>query len=679
MDNTQLSARDGSWFLFGDWQGVTRLALPGDKVKTNCDLDRPNETKPLVLRQNGMVWLRYGDDVDPVTLKKVSPTERGHDSPDPLGGPELAVDHAGAKITVRGVELAFEPSGDELPLGGAVGRRLAYASAAYQVFDDGSLVIFGTVDKTVVVTHVVREPDGAARVAFCRSVARLPHGDPDAFVRDGTVLLADRDLERDVGWLVTIDPTGQSTVAKTAAVAGPWVHDGKLWWQPDGATLCAGDTLGEPTEQFDLPEEHAGAGRLLRLPGRKLLLPWHGACVLDLAPAKKNKTELSRKHKAADEPMYRKAADLLRPIADGMARRGVRVRWLGVVRRGKYVEARVAIHGPCDVVTYALARALQNGCRALLEPSGVRSVSVLGGTSFDDILDPAHAVGATDIRALVRLLEAAGINPASGLGGLQSLDRVAAERNKPIPWTPEAMEVAVGAVLAGLRSEPGPSVVPVRAEAYAEAPARLSDYEGMRKHGVDASSTGMFLAVDAHRRFGADTAAPLATMLEKLNPTYRNDYEGAVGLPITPYVPPVVEEEPLSDQESRVVGELETVLGRDLGLDAPACREGRAWYRFAAGGHPLQAGIIDDLRVTGTLCKVSINANLGKLIAALKRANPKGARARFFESDGYIHVKAGCPVAEADAASIKSLLDACIERLDSAEAGSLKATYKSEW
>ena len=24
MDNTQLTARDGTWFLFGDWQGMTR-------------------------------------------------------------------------------------------------------------------------------------------------------------------------------------------------------------------------------------------------------------------------------------------------------------------------------------------------------------------------------------------------------------------------------------------------------------------------------------------------------------------------------------------------------------------------------------------------------------------------------------------------------------------------------
>lgn len=41
--------------------------------RTDASLDRPNETKPLVLRPNGNVWLDYSTDVDPVALKEGLP------------------------------------------------------------------------------------------------------------------------------------------------------------------------------------------------------------------------------------------------------------------------------------------------------------------------------------------------------------------------------------------------------------------------------------------------------------------------------------------------------------------------------------------------------------------------------------------------------------------------------
>lgn len=71
MDNTQVNSRDGAWFLFADWQGVTRIASPGDKVKTDSGLDRPNDSTPLVLRPNGLVWhgASTAVDIDPASLK----------------------------------------------------------------------------------------------------------------------------------------------------------------------------------------------------------------------------------------------------------------------------------------------------------------------------------------------------------------------------------------------------------------------------------------------------------------------------------------------------------------------------------------------------------------------------------------------------------------------------------
>lgn len=32
MDNTQLTAPDGSWLLFADWQGMTRITVFGHRV-----------------------------------------------------------------------------------------------------------------------------------------------------------------------------------------------------------------------------------------------------------------------------------------------------------------------------------------------------------------------------------------------------------------------------------------------------------------------------------------------------------------------------------------------------------------------------------------------------------------------------------------------------------------------
>ncbi|HEY2369472.1 MAG TPA: hypothetical protein VGH87_23905, partial [Polyangiaceae bacterium] len=377
-----MMARDGTWFLFGDWQGLTRIALPGDKVKTDAGLDRPLENKPLVLRDNGLVWFAYATDVDPVTLKKVRPATPGSDSPDPLGGSDLAVGYLGEKVKVRDQELVFVASGEELRLGGVGARRQKYISVAHEIFADGSLVIFGMVDEHPAVTFVAREADGSGRVAWCRRVALVPNGAPDAFRRGDSIVLADRDIVKNVAHLVEVRADGTFADAETTAVAGPWVHDDLVWWQPDEGTVCAGPELGRFTERYELAPENAGAGRLLRVPGRKLFLAWHGVTIIDLAPAKKKgKTEISRKHKAGDEPLYRSAASLLRPIAESMAQRGVHVAWRGVVRSGKRIEPRIEISGVADLATYVLHYALQDGAAAALAAHGVTSVGVLGGIS----------------------------------------------------------------------------------------------------------------------------------------------------------------------------------------------------------------------------------------------------------------------------------------------------------
>jgi hypothetical protein len=93
-------------------------------------------------------------------------------------------------------------------------------------------------------------------------------------------------------------------------------------------------------------------GRLLRLPGRTLFLPWHRGTILDLAPTKREKHELARKPKAAEAPMYHEAERLLRPHREGMARRNIRVDWRGCVRRGKRLEPALAIKGRSNLVTY---------------------------------------------------------------------------------------------------------------------------------------------------------------------------------------------------------------------------------------------------------------------------------------------------------------------------------------
>lgn len=676
MDNRQIVAPDGAWFLFADWQGVTRIGFPGDKVKTDAGLDRPNEDKPLVLRPDGNVRLDHSADVEPVALKKVSPPTSSHSCPDPLGGPDIVVAYDGSSVTLRGEEIPLVAAGAALPLGGAGRRRSALADVAYDIVPDGSLVVLGRNGKEPFAALVAREPDGRGRVAFCRPVERLAVGDTQAFRRSSSVVLADRDIVEDVAWLVELHDDGADSAAHTPAVAGPWVHDDRIWWQPDGATLCSGERLGDATETFALTDEHAGPGRLLRVPGRKLFLPWHGVALLDLAPAKKGKGELSRKHKAADEPMYQAASRLLRPIREAMARRGVSVSFRGVVRSGKRVEPLVALRGRSDVVAHLLASALQDGGRAALANVGVSSVSVQGGSSYDDVLKPLVPATLHDVRQLIAMLDAAGINRASVCGCLPYLPKRAAQDQVDLPWSREIEELLLAMVLSGVRGEADDIVPAATSTSIAEAVPLLRDHGPMWKAGISNSSAAQFLAFAGHRCLGAEAVAPIMGLLEALNPTLPGEVKKALGLPFTPYVAPVVPEEPLGPEEAKVVADIEAVLTK-LGADPKKCREGRGWYRFGLGGSQLQAGIQDDARAVGTLCKTSTDVNLNKLVAKLRAANAKRPAARFFEADGYIHVKASCPMAEASADRIEALVRACRDTLASDDAAALAREYRT--
>ncbi len=539
MDNTQVTAKDGSWFLFADWQGMTRIGLPGDKVKTDANLDRPHQTNPLVLRPNGLVWSQYAVDIDPVTLKRVKQAEPGHDSPDPLDGPEIAVGHAGDTISVRGVKRKLEASGDELQLGGAPSRREPYGRTRYNMYPDHTLVVFGEVTGRTQVSLVTRAPDGAGRIAWCRPIALTPNGSPDAFrsttattattstTSTTTTWLADRDLVENIAHLLEIHDDGTvMSEAHTPAVAGPWVFDGQVWWQPDDATLCAGPRLGSPDQSFTLPAEHAGPGRLLRLSGRKLFLPWHGVSILDLAPAKPGKGELSRKHKAAEMPMYREAERLLRPIRAGMAKRGVRVRWFGCRRHGKHLQLNVAIDGRSDLVTHILGYALQGGAAAKLESTGAGSVDFAGGGVYDEILSPRAPTGVQDIRDLIAMLDAAGLSRAVGIGSLQPFANIAAQRKLPLPLTPEAEDLALAAVISGLRQltgappEPIDAIPPATAASLATVAHILRDHDRLRLAGINGSETARFINATGQRRFGPRAAESTHQALLAMNPTY---------------------------------------------------------------------------------------------------------------------------------------------------------------
>lgn len=534
MDNAQVSASDASWFLFADWQGVTRLASPGDKVKTNRNLDRPNEDKPLVVRPNGNVWLEYACDVEPSTVKKVRPDDADAKSPDPLGGPDLDIEYDGASMTLGDTELVFEPTGEPVRLGGASGRQRVSVPVTYQLYADGSLVVIGEKGDRPIVTFVTRDADRAGKVGWSRFIELGPYGSPDAYRHHDAIALVDRDPESDVAFMVVVQSDGTaSECVQTTAVAGPWLHEDRIWWQPDRATVCVGDALGEAQEQFELSGEEVGPGRLLRVPGRAIVLPWHGVSIIDLKPAKKGKREISRKHKKTDEPLYMRAAKLLQPIREGMAKRGIDVAWIGVTRSGGRIVPKVAIRGTSSLMTFLLGLAVQDGGKPVLADAGVDWIDLSGGSTFDPIFEPHAPTSVADVHEMVAMLDAAGINRGCAFARVASLMRYALQRGEEaMPWSSDAELVAAAALLSGLLGQSAGDLPDVTADALAAAAPLLVDHQAIAKTGISAPDAAVFLAVVAHRRFGEQAKAPLMATLEVMNPTYLDEVNNLVGAPI---------------------------------------------------------------------------------------------------------------------------------------------------
>ena len=214
-------APDGSWFIFADWQGMTRIASPGDKVKTVAELDRPYQRKPLVLRPDGTLWSSYALDLDPQTLKKVRSSDPTHNSPDPLNESSIVVTHSGDCVTVRAEAHKLHPDTTKLQLG--VDKRLFFDAATYRVFPDGAVVVFGHIDEEAHVALVVRKGDNTAQVAWCHPMAGVANGSPKCFRAGGKTYLGECDNVRDVAYLVVVNDDGSVASSKSLpAIAGPW-------------------------------------------------------------------------------------------------------------------------------------------------------------------------------------------------------------------------------------------------------------------------------------------------------------------------------------------------------------------------------------------------------------------------------------------------------------------------
>lgn len=519
MDNAQLTALDGGWFLFADWQGMTRIGSPGDVVTTNAGLDRPRECAPLVLRPDGRVWSTAGVDIDPGTLTALRSTVSRTDDPaqpDPLGGADIVVRRDEPEIVVRGRTLRLTARGEAVPLGGGPGRCVPDGPTLHNIHADHSLVVFGHAEGRTHAALVLRLPSGAGRVRWCVPVLRPPGGSPDAFRERGSTWLVERDPTSDTAYLAEVADDGSVVgMAATPAVAGPWVHDGRVWWQPDDATVCAGPQLGTPAQSFALQPAHAGPGRLLRRPGRSLFVPWHGGVIVDVQGAR----ELPRGHTPADAAMYHAAARLLRPICAGLARHRVRVEWVGCARDGDRVVPQLQIDGPADLRTSVLRGALRDGLRPMLAGVGVTAIGVEGG----------HAIGrrrcasAADLQHLVTLLDAAGISRAAGF--------VALYEGGAGELTPEVEDLALAAVLSGLRGEHAGELAPATAADLVEAAWMVRHRERLATSGVEGTEVALFLSVCGHRRLGAAATMPVYQALLELDETCAEDVAQALGQP----------------------------------------------------------------------------------------------------------------------------------------------------
>ena len=427
--------------------------------------------------------------------------------------------------------LKLQASGEELRLGGHERPRVSVWPRDYGIEADGSILVYGAAENRTHCGLFLRGEGGAPRLAYCRPMARLASGSPETFrdASEATTWLADRDIRSGGAYLVSIRDDGTVSSEGSAKVfAGPWVHEGRVFWQPDSSTLCEGARLGEPERTHEIAPEHAGAGRLLRMRGRFLFLPFHGVSILDLTPAKKGKIEISRKHKARDEQLYASASKILAPLRRMLAPRGASIDWAGCTRRGSTVLAPVArLSGRSDAMTHVVGMAVQHGAPSLLARHGATSISVPPFGSVERMLD--CVVTADDIRAYVAAVDEAGLARAPGLSAFVSVGLRAKERGAPMPLTRDAEELVLSATLSGLRGVANGEIPPLVSEALLGTDAFLSDDRHSSLPKVDIAQLVLLLS---HRLLGADAAhaAPWRAWLSRM-PLAMEQLDGLLSLP----------------------------------------------------------------------------------------------------------------------------------------------------
>lgn len=140
-----------------------------------------------------------------------------------------------------------------------------------------------------------------------------------------------------------------------------------------------------------------------------------------------------------------------------------------------------------------------------------------------------------DIRDLIAMLDAAGLSRAVGIGSLQPFAKIAAQRKLPLPLTPEAEDLALAAVISGLRQltgappEPIDAIPPATAASLAAVAHILRDHDRLRLAGINGSETARFINATSQRHFGASAAEPTQQALLAMNPTYADEVAQDVG------------------------------------------------------------------------------------------------------------------------------------------------------
>jgi hypothetical protein len=128
--------------------------------------------------------------------------------------------------------------------------------------------------------------------------------------------------------------------------------------------------------------------------------------------------------------------------------------------------------------------------------------------------------------------------------------------------------------------------------------------------------------------------------------------------------------------ERTALTRIDDILRTDFATDPAACAgtETTRWMR----ADRLQIELLvenGDFRAVGTLCEIDFDADLGEVLAAIKKANEGLEHARIFEADNYIRIEARTMLAGAESSA---QLKACIDHvIAAAKARSALARFRS--